>query len=67
MVTRFTCAGKVPLRVTEYAQSIGVPKSKMHELIDIVYARLHGEPHLEMGGIAMTFTVLCGVQGKDMG
>lgn len=49
----------------ELTQAFGVPKAKMHELIELVYARPPGEPTQKLGGVALTLTVLCGLMARD--
>lgn len=45
--------------VAEAAQSIDVDRETINQVLDIVYSRPKGEFSQEMGGIAMTFAVLC--------
>lgn len=49
----------------ELAQSFDVPKEKLHELIEMVYARPKGQFEQEIGGVMMTVTVLSAAVGFD--
>lgn len=42
----------------ELTQAVGIPKEKMHDLVDIVYARPHGDPFQEICGVAMTLAIM---------
>lgn len=50
----------------ELAQAYEIPKQKMHELVEIVYGRPVGLPQQELGGVAMTATVLAAAQGSGL-
>jgi NTP pyrophosphatase (non-canonical NTP hydrolase) len=50
----------------EMAQACDVPKEKMLELIEVVYSRPAGQPDQELGGVAMTATVLAAAMGHDL-
>lgn len=50
----------------ELAQAHGVPKDMLIDLIGIVYSRPPGEPDQELGGVAMTATVLAAAHGHDL-
>lgn len=50
----------------ELAQAYKVSKEKMLELVEIVYSRPPGEPEQELGGVAMTATVLAAAHGHDL-
>jgi NTP pyrophosphatase (non-canonical NTP hydrolase) len=50
----------------ELAQAYKIPKDKMLELVEIVYSRPPGEPEQELGGVAMTATVLAAAHGHDL-
>lgn len=49
----------------ELAQAFDVPKDKLHELIEMVYARPKGQFEQEIGGVMMTATVLAAATGFD--
>lgn len=49
----------------ELAQSLDVDKEKLHLLIDTVYSRPKGDHQQELGGVAMTFAVICHAFGTD--
>jgi hypothetical protein len=51
----------------ELAQAHRVPKEKLLDLVEIVYARPQGDPYQELGGVAMTATILAAAQqGHDL-
>lgn len=50
----------------ELAQAHGLPKEKVLELVEIVYSRPAGDPDQELGGVAMTATVLAAAHGHDL-
>lgn len=50
----------------ELAQAYKIPKEKMLDLVEIVYSRPPGEPEQELGGVAMTATVLAAAHGHDL-
>lgn len=50
----------------ELAQAHGIPKDKLLDLVGIVYSRPPGEPDQELGGVAMTATVLAAAHGHDL-
>lgn len=50
----------------ELAQAYKIPKEKMLDLVEIVYGRPAGEPEQELGGVAMTATVLAAAHGRDL-
>lgn len=58
------------LRVAEEAielvQAFGISKEKALQLVEMVYARPEGSVTQEIGGVAMTLTVLCAAQGVDL-
>src|SRR6188508_2665934 len=49
----------------ELSQSLDVSRETMHLLIDAVYDRPRGAVDQEMGGVALTFTVLAASFDKD--
>ena len=49
----------------ELAQAYDIPKDKMIDLVNIVYARPNGNPEQEIGGVMMTVTVLAAAHGHD--
>lgn len=49
----------------ELAQSYGIPKDKVLDLVEIVYSRPVGVPSQELGGVMMTATVLAASLGHD--
>jgi NTP pyrophosphatase (non-canonical NTP hydrolase) len=50
----------------ELCQALNVPKEKLEDLIQIVYSRPKGEVVKELGGVAMTATVMAASLGKDL-
>ncbi len=50
----------------ELAQSWEVPRDMMHLLIDEVYDKKPGDPVQELGGVALTATLMAGVYGLDL-
>ena len=50
----------------ELAQAYGIPKNKMLDLVEIIYGRPPGKPDQELGGVAMTATVLAAANGCDL-
>jgi len=50
----------------ELAQAYDLPKEKMLELVEVVYGRPPGDPKQELGGVAMTATVLAAAHGHDL-
>lgn len=56
---------RVAEEAVELAQALHVDKDKLHELIDIVYARKAGKPTQEIGGVLMTLNVLCAAHNID--
>ena len=49
----------------ELAQSHGVTKREVLQLLDYVYDRPVGEPEQEVGGTFLTFLALCSAYGYD--
>ena len=45
--------------IAEFAQSVGVPIEKLQLVLQTVYARPHGDPQQELGGVMMTAILLC--------
>jgi NTP pyrophosphatase (non-canonical NTP hydrolase) len=50
----------------ELAQAYNISKEKMLELVEIVYSRPPGKPEQELGGVALTATVLAAAHGHDL-
>ena len=50
----------------ELAQAYNIPKEKMLDLVEIVYGRPPGKRDQELGGVAMTATVLAAACGFDL-
>jgi hypothetical protein len=49
----------------ELAQTVHVPKEKLHELVEVVYARPHGRWDQEVGGLLMTVAIMCASRGMQ--
>jgi len=49
----------------ELGQAMKLDRALIHKLVDTVYERPRGVPEQEMGGVALTFAVLCGINGGD--
>lgn len=51
----------------EVAQAYQIPKEKMLDLVEIVYSRPRGSPDQELGGVALTASVLGAItMGRDL-
>jgi len=50
----------------ELTQAYGIPKEKMLDLVEIVYSRPVGDKEQELGGVALTTTVLAAAYGQDL-
>lgn len=56
---------RVAEEAVELVQAVGLPKEKLHELIDVVYARPPGKFEDEIAGVLMTVNVLCAARQLD--
>ncbi|WP_439398510.1 hypothetical protein ACRQ5Q_14565 [Bradyrhizobium sp. PMVTL-01] len=50
----------------ELAQAYDVPKSTVLQLVDVVYSRPPGNVDQELGGVAMTATILAAARHQDL-
>jgi NTP pyrophosphatase (non-canonical NTP hydrolase) len=50
----------------ELAQALDVPREKLDKVLDVVYSRPKGVPEQELGGVAMTFAVICRTFGTEL-
>lgn len=50
----------------ELAQSLGCTRDECHQLVDYVFDRPIGEPHQELGGVAVTMAALATASGLDV-
>jgi hypothetical protein len=50
----------------ELAQAYGISMEKMMNLVRVVYGRPDGIPYQELGGVALTATVLAAALGWDL-
>lgn len=56
---------RVAEEAVELAQACGIPKEKMLDLVEIVYARPRGQFTQEVGGVLMTINILAASIGLD--
>lgn len=65
-VNRPVRALRLAEEAVELAQAFLIPKEKMLELVEIVYGRPLGNARQELGGVALTATVLAASFGQDL-
>jgi NTP pyrophosphatase (non-canonical NTP hydrolase) len=56
---------RVNEEAVEFAQSVGVDKALLHQLVDYVYDRPIGVPTQELGGVGITFVAACNALDAD--
>jgi hypothetical protein len=49
----------------EFAQSVGVDKDDVQDIVRHVYSRPPGEPFQELGGVSLTFLAACTAMAVD--